>query len=196
MSANQIYGITTPIDQYDMDKSILSTRDFILYLLNKIELAKVGKIRLNKLAFFVEFGYLFKTGKPLSKTQYAGIDLGPAINNYRDILAKMVKDGDIKIQGNRIVPLRLSSQLPPSITSIIDPLIKRFDLQPDSMLVSLSHATDAYKITTDNETKMGRIINKNLASLETALFDEDVMTDEIAKLPMVDKTRLVPYEFG
>ena len=40
--------------------------DYILYILSKIEPAKSDKIRLNKVAFFVEFAYMFKKQKELS----------------------------------------------------------------------------------------------------------------------------------
>lgn len=176
----------------------LKTTDFILYLLNKMELAKVGKIRLNKLAFFVEFGYIFKTKKPLSETQFAGIDLGPVINDYRKILQSMEQNGDIKIDGNRIIPLKMSSvEIPDEVKTVIDPLIEKFSAQTDRMLVGLSHLTDSYKITTNNEKLMGKIIDKDLALLES-FYDDAPTTDELdqSKLPWVDTNRLVPYEFG
>ncbi|MBP9702081.1 DUF4065 domain-containing protein [Candidatus Woesebacteria bacterium] len=178
------------------NKHKLSTRDYILYLLNKIELAKVGKIRLNKLAFFVEFGYIYKTGKQLSETEYAGINLGPVINDYRKILAQMEKDGDVKMEGDRIVPLKNSNLIPDEVRVVIDPLIARFDAQPDRLLVSMSHATDAYKITTIDEKVMGKIIDKSLAPLETAFFDEKTIVEDLQDLPSINRNKLVPYEFG
>ena len=161
-----------------------------------MELAKTGKIRLNKLAFFVEFGYIFKTGKPLSDAEYAGIDMGPVINDYKQILARMEKAGDIKIDGNRVIPLKTPRTIPDQVQSIIDPLIKRFDAQTDRMLVNSSHTTDAYKITTKDERVMGKVIDKNLANLETAFFDEKSVDDTPMEIPIVKREKLVPYEFG
>ncbi len=175
----------------------LTTRDYILYLLNRIELAKIGKIRLNKLAFFVEFGYIYKTNKVLSDAKYAGITLGPVINDYKKILQEMDKAGDIKISGNRIIPLKMpNKQVADNIKAVIDPLIDKFDTKPNNMLVKLSHETDAYKITTDNEKIMGKIIDKKLARLETAFFGEELVETEVPSFPRVDRKKLVPYEFG
>jgi len=67
----------------------LSTEDFILYILNKLEPDKSDKIRLNKLAFFIEFAFIHHFNRPLSNTEYAGIDLGPVIDNYDLILKNM-----------------------------------------------------------------------------------------------------------
>jgi hypothetical protein len=59
----------------------LNIEDYILYILNKLEPRKSDKIRLNKLAFFVEFAFLHRFNIPLSNVEYAGIDLGPVIDN-------------------------------------------------------------------------------------------------------------------
>ena len=64
----------------------LTIEDFILYILNKLEPEKSDKIRLNKLAFFTEFAFLHRFNQPLSNAEYAGISLGPVIDNYDTIM--------------------------------------------------------------------------------------------------------------
>jgi hypothetical protein len=180
-----------------MNNTMLTTEDFILYLLKKVEPGKIDLLRLNKLAFFVEFGYIFKTNDQLSKAQYAGIPNGPVINDYADVLVRMEKQKMLVIDkvSHKVRPLKdPRMEIPVSIAGVIDPLIQKYSQLSTPELIHLSHDTDSYKITTNNERKMGRLIDKDLAHLET-FFGEDVSTsEEVPDLPKVDKSKLVPYE--
>lgn len=175
---------------------IFNTKDFILYILNRIEPAKSDKIRLNKIAFFVEFAYIFYNNKDLSDANYAAIDNGPVINSYDAILKEMAKEKLIAINGFALRPLTGSrTAVPKDVASFIESIIDKYSKLSKSELISLSHDTDSYKITTDNEKKMGNIINKKLASLE-AFFCDDDSDQEINEknLPVLDKSKLVEYE--
>jgi len=177
-------------------KFVFNTSDYILYLLQHLEPKQSGKIKLNKIAFFVEFGYIHKTGNPLSATAYAGINLGPIINNYKLILQEMQQKGLIKIDGNCLRLLKDPKvEVPGEISQVIDPLIAKYSQLSDTELVKLSHLTDSYQITTQNSQTMGKKINKNLASLES-FYDEESCEDDIDenKLPSIAKEHLIPYE--
>jgi len=179
------------------EKSFLfKIEDYILYILNRLEPEKSDKIKLNKVAFFVEFAYLFFKGKPLSKARYAAIDNGAVIDSYDPILKRMQKEKKITIDGYIVRPLKSpDATIPEEISSFLDPLIQKYALLDNSVLINLSHSTDSYKITTDNEKIMGRIIDKKLAPLET-FFDEDKVVEceiDENKLPVVDKKKLVRY---
>lgn len=176
--------------------SIFNTKDFILYILNRIEPARSDKIRLNKIAFFVEFAYIFYNNKDLSNTKYAAIDKGPVINDYDKILKEMAKEKLIAINGYAVRPLTSSKAIVSGdVANFIESVIDKYSKLSKSELISLSHDTDSYKITTDNEKKMGKIINKKLASLE-AFFCDDENDQEINEksLPALDKNKLVEYE--
>jgi len=175
---------------------IFNTKDFILYILNRIEPAKSDKIRLNKIAFFVEFAYIFYNNKNLSRANYAAIDNGPVIDGYDAILKEMAKEKLIAINGFALRPLISSkADVPKDVANFIESIIDKYSKLSKSELISLSHNTDSYKITTDNEKKMGNIINKKLASLE-AFFCDDDSDQEINEknLPVLDKSKLVEYE--
>ncbi|MCK5123065.1 MAG: DUF4065 domain-containing protein [Candidatus Pacebacteria bacterium] len=175
---------------------IFNTKDFILYILNRIEPARSDKIRLNKIAFFVEFAYIFYNNKDLSNIKYAAIDKGPVIDHYDTILKEMAKEKLIAINGYALRPLTNSkTTVPTNIANFIESIIDKYSKLSKSELISLSHETDSYKITTDNEKKMGKIINKKLASLE-AFFCDDNNNQEIEEknLPILDKSKLVEYE--
>src|SRR3989344_5955649 len=178
-----------------MSNTVLTTEDFILYLLKKVEPGKLDKIRLNKLAFFVEFGYLFKTRKPLSTANYAGIDNGPVIDRYAQVLEKMQKEKTIFMDGYKIRPLAdPKTDLPEEIKNIVDPFISKYSQLTTEELITLSHATDSYKITTNNEKNMGKRIDKELAALETFFVERETEGGELRVLPKIDKSKLVPYE--
>lgn len=173
--------------------------DYILYILNNLEPEKSDKIRLNKVAFFVEFAFIHNKEKPLSSVKYAAIDMGVVIDDYNSILKKMEKDGKVKIDGYIIRPLKSPNvQIPKEISNFLDSYIKKYSLLNKRELISLSHLTDSYRITTENKKFMGRIIDKDLAALET-FFDEDEKNNEIqineTKLPAIDKSGLTKYEF-
>ncbi len=178
---------------------LFNVEDYILYILNKLEPDKSDKIRLNKIAFFVEFAFIYNKEKWLSNIKYAAIDMGIVIDDYDSILKKMEKDGKIKIDGYIIRPLRSSNiQISEEISNFLDFYIKKYSSLNKSELIGLSHSTDSYKITTENEKIMGRIVDKNLAVLET-FFDENEeykkgQIDE-NKLPVIDESRLKKYEF-
>ncbi|OGC54735.1 hypothetical protein A2797_00935 [candidate division WWE3 bacterium RIFCSPHIGHO2_01_FULL_48_15] len=181
-----------------MNKFRFPYQDYILYILNKLEPERSDKIRLNKIAFFVEFAYILKTQSELSSAQYAAISMGPVINSYDPILKQMEKAEKIKIDGNLVRPLENpSTDVPEEISALIDPLIDKYSSLSNSELINLSHATDSYKITTSNEKKMGGIIDKDLAALETFFEDNGVSTGPIeeSKLPKLTPSDLVEYRF-
>lgn len=174
-----------------------SIEDYILYILNKLEPEKSDKLKLNKVAFFVEFAYLFFRRKILSQADYAAINRGPAIDDYKVILQSMAKKGKVKLDGYKVRPLTNPSNEPPEeIANFIDPLIDKYSELTNNELIALSHQTDPWLITTNNNKNMGMIIDKDLASLESFFVEEssDESQDEI-ELPKVDKESLEEYEF-
>ena len=173
----------------------LTVEDLILCILNKLEPEKSDKIRVNKLAFFTEFAFLNRFNLPLSDAEYAGIDLGPVIDNYDAILKGMQKNNLIKVDGYKIRPLASPSvQLSPEYSAFVDSIIEKYSILPKNILIEISHLTDAYKITTKNEEVMGNKIDKKLAILETFLLDndEDTPTNE-DELPSINRSQLVQY---
>lgn len=182
-------------DRKNMSKhKKLTTKDLILYILQKVEPERSDKIRLNKIAFFTEFGYFHKKQAELSETKFAGINFGPVINQYAKILRTMESDGLIKIDGNLIRPLSSPvAEIPEEVKLVIDPLIEKYSGLSNVELITLSHATDSYKITTDNEKKMGNIIDKELAALETFFEEVPFLVNENEFLPKIDPKKLVKY---
>lgn len=184
-----------------MDKNdyIFDQEDFILYILNKIEPKNSTKIKLNKIAFFTEFGFLYRQNRQLSNADYAGINYGPVINDYATLLTQMSFSKKITIDGITIRPLTGPSKQPPEwVSQLIDPLIEKYSNFSTNEIVTLSHETDSYKITTMNEQIMGKIIDKDLAQLETFYSDELAVNelDDNSNLPQINTQNLETYVLG
>lgn len=178
-------------------KPKISQEELILYLLNKIEPEQATLLLLNKLAFFTEFGFIYKQQKELSTAEYAAVDYGPIIDDYKNILTKMEKDRKILLDkdGKHIRPIA-SPTISLSIEDkeVLDNLIDKYSQFNVNELIGLSHSTDSYKITTNNEEVMGNIIDKDLAYLEN-FFDESSNEEiDIDTLPPIDRSGLVEYE--
>jgi uncharacterized phage-associated protein len=179
---------------------LLKKEDYILYILNRLEPEKSDFWCLNKIAFLVEFAYLYFKEKPLSSAQYAAINHGPVINDYKEIFAAMEKSGFIKIDGHKIrIVVTEPVKVPEELSEFMNPLIKKYAQMTHGELKALTHATDSYNITTNNEKLMGRIIDKDLAGLET-FYDEDSAQNaaeqerEEVDLPKVNFNKLKKYE--
>lgn len=181
--------------------TILNQEDYILYILNNLEPTKSDKFYVNKLAFLIEFAYLFsqKGEKQLSNLNYAALPYGPCINDYADLFASMQQKGLISINKNSLRVLTDKRiEVPEEVSVIALPLIKKYSGLTFNELSAITHQTDSYKITSKNGTVIGNTINKSLAELESFYgyeVDEQTQFSE-AQLPKVDRTKLVKYEFG
>ena|SRR3989344_2139061 len=173
----------------------LKKEDYILYILNKLEPEKSGKLILNKIAFFVEFAFFQKYNQDLSSAEYAAINHGPVIDGYDEILKSMEKAKLVKIDGYIVRPLHSPKiKISDEQREFIDRAIEKYASFSSTELRGLSHQTDSYKITTDNERVMGKKINKKLAMLETFLVEGE--TDEAMpenELPKVNRSELIQY---
>lgn len=177
-----------------MRKITLKKEDYILYILNHLEPEKSDFWSLNKIAFLVEFAYLFFTEKELSEANYAAINYGPVIDGYKETLVEMEKKGLIKLDRFKIRLIDSRKiEIPEEIEKITTPLLKRYSQMSNAELKALTHAMDSYKITTNDEMVMGNIIKKDLAQLETFFDDQDLENNQEDEsiLVDVDRTKLI-----
>lgn len=162
-----------------MSHKQLKKEDYILFILNHLEPERSDFWALNKIAFLVEFAFIYFKEKELSDATYAAINHGPVIDDYKDVFKDMEIKGLIKIDGFKI---RLIDSKKPDISEevseVIVPLIKRYSQMTNGELKALTHSTDSYKITTHNELIMGQTIKKDLAHLETFFESDDINEDK------------------
>lgn len=76
-------------------------RNLILFFANKIKNGTLGKLKIMKLLYFLDFDYFEKYGKSVSGDEYLRFDLGPVPKMAKRILEKM-EGKDIKITKNKI----------------------------------------------------------------------------------------------
>ncbi|MDP3882603.1 MAG: Panacea domain-containing protein [Candidatus Staskawiczbacteria bacterium] len=76
-------------------------KNLILFFANKIRNGTLGKLKIMKLMYFLDFDYFEKYGKSISGDEYLRYDLGPVPRTAKRILEKM--DGkDIRITKKKI----------------------------------------------------------------------------------------------
>jgi uncharacterized phage-associated protein len=164
-----------------MDKKAPITIDqLVLFVLNNGK-PHMGIKKLNKLAFLLEFTYLFEKETELTNAPYAAIDMGPVINDYKDLIASLVKDG--AIIKNPKADERLEDYMPQKNDEIVDSeliaflktVLRRYEELNPKQLEDLTHNLDSYNITVhENKGKMGGIIDKELAMLDYNLALTDL----------------------
>mgnify|MGYP001570232926 FL=1 len=86
-------------------------------------------------------------------------------------------------------------QLSQEYRDFVDSILDKYSVLSKDVLIGISHLTDAYMITTNNEKIMGGKIDKKLALLETFLLEDDVehIVNE-NELPAIDRSQLVRYD--
>jgi uncharacterized phage-associated protein len=72
-------------------------RNLILYILSHQDYQEGGVKKLNKLLYFVDFYFYKDHERLISGAQYAKAPMGPVIDEYRDVFAQLVTDGDLKL---------------------------------------------------------------------------------------------------
>jgi uncharacterized phage-associated protein len=68
----------------------------ILYFLEHINNFHLGKTKLMKLLYYVDFNNVEKYGAPITCAKYRKLPLGPVPDEAEDVIAEMVKSGDVE----------------------------------------------------------------------------------------------------
>lgn len=76
-------------------------KNLILFFANKIKNGTLGKLKIMKLLYFLDFDYFEKYGKPVSGDEYLRFDNGPIPRMAEKILKEM-NGKDIKITKRKI----------------------------------------------------------------------------------------------
>ena len=163
-----------------MDKNLIDIEDLLLFILSNSS-PNMGIKKLNKLAFFLEFTYIFENDRKLTNAEYAALPMGPVINDYKVLIKNLVKSGKVaknKKADNGLedyLPLVKARELSSELTGFLLTVLNRYkDLSP-KQLEDLSHGLDSYNITVhENGGEMGEIIDKDLALLDSSLSLTDL----------------------
>ncbi len=162
----------------------LSISDLVLFILKKSP-PNMGVKKLNKLAFFLEFSYFFEFQEPLTDHDFAAIPMGPVINDYQKVLAQMCSEKKIYRNDEAdpgmhdYLPLEKPKNISSELDAFLSQILEKYQRLSPKQLEDLSHALDSYNITIhENKGKMGAIIDKDLAMLDSSLSLEEIGDDE------------------
>ncbi len=163
------------VEVKNMNKPALKIEDLLLFILNNSN-PNMGIKKLNKLAFFLEFTYIFENDRELTNAEYAALPMGPIVNNYKVLIADMVRRQQIIKNAKAdpgledYLPTERSKEFAPELTGFLLTVLNRYkDLSP-KQLEDLSHGLDSYNITVhENGGEMGKVIDKDLALLDSSL---------------------------
>src|SRR3989338_5867301 len=76
-------------------------RNAILFFAKKIQNGTLGKVKLMKLLYFLDFDYFEKTGKSITGDEYLRFEYGPVPRMAKSLLAKMTGK-EIKISKHKM----------------------------------------------------------------------------------------------
>ncbi|OGC82209.1 MAG: hypothetical protein A2V81_00515 [Candidatus Abawacabacteria bacterium RBG_16_42_10] len=162
-----------------LKKPPLKIDDLILFILSNSN-PNMGIKKLNKLAFLLEFTYLFEHETPLTGANYAALQMGPVIDDYKDLMKRLVKEK--KVCENDKADTGKSDYLPlkkPTIdvdlASFLNAVLDKYKELSAKQLEDLTHGLDSYNITIhESNDKMGGVIDKDLALLDSSLSLDDL----------------------
>ena len=122
-------------------------KSIILYFASKINNGTLGKVKLMKLLYYLDFDYFEKYRKSVTGDEYIRMPLGPVPSHGEEILNEMKKGGEVKIKRVEM-PQGMSDQ---NLISAVKPL----DLSPLSKeeIFMLGETCDKWEKFSGNEMK-------------------------------------------
>jgi len=67
-------------------------KNLVLYILNSDDYKDTGIKKLNKILYFIDFYFYRDYEKSISNTSYAKAEMGPIVDQYKEIFNQMVQD--------------------------------------------------------------------------------------------------------
>lgn len=133
--------------------------NLILYVCKKSnDDPRFGKVKLNKLLYFIDFGYFLHTGKSIGGVDYVKLERGPAPKNMPKILKEMkdnhlIEEHEIAIDPKRTLHKHKACAEPnlegfsPMEVAYIDDVIGSFKGLNGNQMSVLSHQEPGYIVT-------------------------------------------------
>ena len=154
--------------------SKLDIKELILFILHHCPL-DTGLKKLNKLAFLLEWSYIFDRGQELTNAQFAAIQMGPVIDDYKNILMQMQTD-NLVIKNNHqhthIYTPKRPANIPIESREFLVNILNKYKDLTGTQLEHFTHELASYAYTVRNN-QYGKIIDKSLACLEEVLLENE-----------------------
>lgn len=166
-------------------------KNLILYILANDDYRDSGIKKLNKILYFIDFYFYRDNESLISGMRYAKADMGPIIDNYKNIFSQMVEDGlleQLKISG--VIYHKPKEEPDISCFSAqeidhIHNILEKYGRLSSAELEGISHCQQPWVLT----EHMGEIIDPDLALLigaseegEEGIVENEELKDELTKL--------------
>jgi len=145
-------------------------KSVILFFANKVRNDTLGKVKMMKLLYFLDFDFFEKTGKSVTEDRYIRLPLGPVPEKAEEIITEMESEGSIKIEKVKMSNHMSDKQL---ITPLKPIILKHFSNEELEMLETIAQKWERFsgKEMTDAShgeapwiaTKPSCVIDYNLA---------------------------------
>ncbi|MBN1584878.1 SocA family protein [Candidatus Uhrbacteria bacterium] len=167
-------------------------RNLILYILSHQDYQEGGVKKLNKLLYFIDFYFYRDHERLISDAKYAKAPMGPVIDSYQEVFAKLVADGDLRliedVSTKVYKPLRqaevgmFTSEQVDHISKVLD----RYGKLSGRDLEWISHQQQPWVLTEN----FGDIIDPDLALLiddevsdsDTSFIENENLRNELQNL--------------
>jgi len=138
-------------------------KEIILYLANKINNQTLGKVKLMKLLYYLDFDFFEKYGKSITGDKYLRLPLGPVPKMAEEILEEMKNEMIIKIvkekmpvgynDKNLIVPLKEKTikNISKEEIQMLDEIVDKWEKHTGTEMTSASHGEAPWIATKPNE---------------------------------------------
>ena len=169
----------------------MDIKNLVLFILNNCK-PNMGVKKLNKLAFLLEFTYIFdhfngnfSKNKQLTKTEFVALPMGPVIQDYKKLFQEM-KTEKLIVQNTKAdvgkidyLPLvNIDSEIDENKKNFLLRVLDKYKNLSAAQLQTYTHSLDSYGITiSENDNRPGKIIDKELAHLDAILSLDNLMDD-------------------
>ncbi|MFA5798075.1 MAG: Panacea domain-containing protein [Patescibacteria group bacterium] len=167
-------------------------RNLVLYVLAHQDYQEGGIKKLNKLLYFIDFYFYRDHERLISGAEYAKADMGPILNDYRDIFKELESAGDLKCQtaeGMTVCTALKTAELSgftPQEVDHVSRVLDRYGKLSGRDLELISHQQQPWVLTEN----FGDIIDPDLALLieddagdsETSIIKNSKLKEELQDL--------------
>jgi uncharacterized phage-associated protein len=164
-------------------------KNLVLYVLSNNNYVDEGIKKLNKILYFIDFYYFREHEIFISDVKYAKAEMGPVIDNYRDIFSELTKDGILERDctcGPFLHKPKILADISKFTSEEIDhihKILEKYGKLSSSELESISHDQQPWILT----AKEGDIIDPELSLLiDDGIGEEVEITDDILKKELVE----------
>ena len=136
-------------------------KNAILYFLSNINNEHLGKTKLMKLMYYLDFDHFEKHGISVTEDTYCNLPAGPVPNEASDILEEMKSEGLISISTEQVKDFRKYNYTPlvspnielfkPTESDMLKEVCRKWEYHSTAEIVNASHGEAPWVATREGE---------------------------------------------